>query len=844
MGKHWAALSGVAIVFAVAAAQSAVSNNGPLPDPSRYFKIRVLDEATGRGVPLVELRTENEVRYYTDSAGIVAYLEPGLMNRPVFFHIKSHGYEFPADAFGYRGKTLETVPGGEATLKIKRIHIAERLYRITGAGIYRDSLLTGEAAPTLAPLLNAQVMGQDSVLLEIYRGQLFWFWGDTKKASYALGQFATSGATSELPWRGGLDPSRGIDLHYFVDAEGFSTKMAPVHTEGMVWLDALSAVPDEQRNERLVARFSRMKSLGEKYEQGLVLYNDVTETFEKYNNFDLDHPAIPSGHPTRVKADGEEWLYYSSPFHFGVNLRVKAGFEQVADLDSYEVLTALVDDSTSERCQLARWQSVREVRAKEPALWSNLREKWKSVAQPIPVYEPDSGERVQCHGGSVYWNPFRQKWVMIFLQIWGKPSLLGEVWYCEADTLAGPWAYARKIVTHDAYTFYNVKHHPVFDQEGGRLIYFEGTYTNSFSETKFTTPRYDYNQIMYRLALDDSRLALPVPVYRVRDASGERLLLRDAVEARNLWNRVQDIPFFAYVNENSNTDLAAFAMVQEKNARRLAHSTEGDPLFYAIAPEDTTSATPQSLVIPLYEYIHRSTGEYRYETGNDFSHPDYERTPDPVCYVWKNHLAEVVLDPAPRPVRVRLSTSKSHGISHSELYEPLVGRRVEDPYQWSLRYSYGPKAEGPDPGETLEEYARKIGWHGLFRTKCDIDGDDLLELLLKPDEATRVSPVFAFKNTKDDAWVFAGTFEASFLLHPGKTGAPPLPYLLVYEACGGHYGYVKKYRLTSRGFMSVPPTLEVESGDGYEEGTMKLRTLFPKDSILQWDKVVDKSLEY
>jgi hypothetical protein len=216
MFKRLGALPGLMMFLSMAAAHSAGLTESPLPDPSLYFKIKVVDEATGRGVPLVELRTENEVRYYTDSAGIVAYHEPGLMNRPVFFHVKSHGYEYPADAFGCRGKTLEPVPGGEATLKIKRVQIAERLYRITGAGIYRDSLLTGEAAPTRAPLLNAQVMGQDSVLQEIYRGQLFWFWGDTKKASYALGQFATSGATSELPWRGGLDPSRGIDLHYFV----------------------------------------------------------------------------------------------------------------------------------------------------------------------------------------------------------------------------------------------------------------------------------------------------------------------------------------------------------------------------------------------------------------------------------------------------------------------------------------------------------------------------------------------------------------------------------------------------------------------------------------------------
>ena len=46
-----------------------------------YFQIRIVDEATGRGVPLVEVTTVNGIRQWTDSAGIVAFHEPGLMNR-------------------------------------------------------------------------------------------------------------------------------------------------------------------------------------------------------------------------------------------------------------------------------------------------------------------------------------------------------------------------------------------------------------------------------------------------------------------------------------------------------------------------------------------------------------------------------------------------------------------------------------------------------------------------------------------------------------------------------------------------------------------------------------------
>ena len=85
-------------------------------------------------------------------------------------------------------------------------------------------------------------------------------------------------------------------------------------------------------------------------------------------------------------------------------------------------------------------------------------------------------------------------------------SQLGEVWYAEAEQPEGPWKYARKVVTHDRYSFYNPKHHLFFDQQGGRIIYFEGTYTDTFSGNPTPTPRYNYNQVMYRLDLSDPRL--------------------------------------------------------------------------------------------------------------------------------------------------------------------------------------------------------------------------------------------------------------------------------------------------------------------------------------------------
>ena len=128
------------------------------------FAIRVLDEQSGRGVPLVELKTVTNQHFVTDSAGVAAIREPELFGQTVFFHVSSHGYEFPKDGFGFRGKQIKVESGGEATLKIKRLNVAERLYRVTGAGIYADSVLLGEKPPIAQPLLNAQVAGSDSVV--------------------------------------------------------------------------------------------------------------------------------------------------------------------------------------------------------------------------------------------------------------------------------------------------------------------------------------------------------------------------------------------------------------------------------------------------------------------------------------------------------------------------------------------------------------------------------------------------------------------------------------------------------------------------------------------------------
>lgn len=481
-------------------------------DSTEYFKITVLDDQTNRGVPLVELKTVNHCSYYTDSAGVVAFHEPGLMDKTVYFSVSSHGYEFPADRFGFRGTQLEVSPGGSATIRINRINIAERLYRVTGGGIYRDSQLVGDAVPIVHPVLDARVLGSDSVVNAEYQGRIYWFWGDTNRPSFPLGNFQVPGATTPLPGSEDVDPSRGVSLNYFVDDDGFAKETANMPGKGPTWINGLVTLTDTQGNERMFAKYVKIKNSLNVYERGLVEFNNDEKVFEKRQQFDMNAPLYPFGHPF-IHRDGDtEYVYFADPYPL---VRVNANAESLQDLEQYETYSCLRQGSREKQLELERDANGKLVFAwkKDTPPWS-LQIQQELIDQGhlkadeayIRFEDSETGDAVIPSRGSVYWNKFRKKWVMIFVQFGGR-SFLGEVWFAEADDLTGPWSKAIRVLTHDKYSFYNPKQHPFFAQEEGRFIYFEGTYTTTFSGNDHPTPRYDYNQIMYRLDLSDPRLS-------------------------------------------------------------------------------------------------------------------------------------------------------------------------------------------------------------------------------------------------------------------------------------------------------------------------------------------------
>ncbi|MEZ5383909.1 MAG: hypothetical protein R3F13_00190 [Prosthecobacter sp.] len=463
-----------------------------------YFGIHVIDEATGRGVPLITLKTTNQIALTTDSAGWIAFDEPGLMGRTVYFSVEGPGYAVPKDGFGYAGVKLTPKVGQTAEVKVLRTNIAERICRLTGQGIYRHSTLLGREPPLPRPNLFADVMGQDSVQVVPWKGRYFWIFGDTQRESYPLGNFHSTAAWSDPPDAGGLDPQFGIHFEYVTDEGGAVKKMLPVDDPGAVWLFGLLTVMDAGNRERMLAHYSRWRDLGKRLEHGLAEYDAEEGRFYRVavlgDEFDWQHPK---GNAVRVKGASGDWIYFSTPF---CQTRVKADYDSVQNTSAYESLAWSAEEGDY------RWQKTAR-----PTMQKEERELVKAGKLPpakarMQVVDAQSGGEVLLHAGSVHWNKHRERWIMIAVQQGGEESYLGEVWYLEAKQIDGPWSKAVKVVTHPKYSFYNPSHHAFFDQQDGRFIYFQGTYAETFSGNPVATPRYDYNQLMYRLDLDDERL--------------------------------------------------------------------------------------------------------------------------------------------------------------------------------------------------------------------------------------------------------------------------------------------------------------------------------------------------
>ncbi len=474
-----------------------------------WAEIRVVDRETGRGVPLVELRTVNGLPFVTDNTGRVAFQEPGLLGEKIFFFVKSHGYDVPKDGFGYAGVRVIPRAGQVSVIKIRRQMPAERLCRLTGEGCYRDTLLLGYASPRKASRHPGRVAGQDTVQAAIYQNKVYWFWGDTNRMSYPLGLFRTAGATSPVP---GLNTKleHGIPFEYFTDPKtGFVRAMMPLseRPEGVIWIHGVCIVKDPTDTDRLIGHYSRRKSLDEQLEHGVAVFDPDQAIFTVGKRLPLGESwRFPSGHPITYRDQGTRWLLFGSPHP---NVRVPATLEAVLDPTAYEAFTCARADAPAEPHldnvgrPVWRWQNeLPPTDSKIEARWVREGKVSAEATRFYPVSASDPKHHIVLHRGSVRWNAYRNCWLMVGGEVGGESSYLGEVWLAEANLPTGPFRKAVKIITHNRQSFYNICHHAFMDQLGGQVIHLEGTYCNTFSGNPDKTPRYDYNQILYRLDLN------------------------------------------------------------------------------------------------------------------------------------------------------------------------------------------------------------------------------------------------------------------------------------------------------------------------------------------------------
>lgn len=425
--------------------------------------VEIVEKGSGWPVPLVELRTVNHLRFISDNAGRIALDAPELMGRETWFHVLSPSYEVPADGFGMRGVRLVPEAGKTLRVEVERRSIARRLGRLTGIGRFGESQKLG-----LEPdWKDGPTLGCDSIQLATHRGHLHWAWGDTNVAAYPLGVFDMTGAISELHPLEKFEPPLRLQLPLLLNDKQLPRGLAKMSGEGPTWLSGVVSLRDASGTEHLVASYIKVHNYLEAYESGLCVWDDEKAAYQPHRTLWTKtaaaptQPPMPEGHPLRWRDPaGHDWVLFGNPLP---TLRCPATFEAWQDEKTWERLT------------------------------------------PATEFHDSTGTSIKPHSGSTAWHAWRNRWITIFMQA-DKPGHLGEIWYAEATSPLGPWGTALKVLSHDNYTFYNPRAHVELTPADSPVLIFEGTYTSEFSNHAIPTPRWDYNQVLYRLDLNDPAL--------------------------------------------------------------------------------------------------------------------------------------------------------------------------------------------------------------------------------------------------------------------------------------------------------------------------------------------------
>jgi hypothetical protein len=291
-------------------------------------------------------------------------------------------------------------------------------------------------------------------------------WNDARLVGCDSVQTAIHG--EKLYWAWGDTTVAKHPLGIF-DTTAATTRLRPLKSFEPPLKLSFDYLTDPQGNPR-GGSYIKVKPPLEAYECGLCVFDEARSRFEPLRTVwtksaaTPKQPEVPDGHATLwTDEHRQRWILFGNPLP---KLRCPATFEAWQDPEQWQVLDA---------------------------------------QKSIPSMT--DGTPVVPHTGSIAWNEFRGRWVTVFMEGFGKPSVFGELWYAEAPSPAGPWGPAIKVLSHNNYTFYNPRLHPELTPSDSPILMFEGTYTQQFADHPQPTPRYDYNQILYRLDLDAPELA-------------------------------------------------------------------------------------------------------------------------------------------------------------------------------------------------------------------------------------------------------------------------------------------------------------------------------------------------
>ena len=451
----------------------------------------------------------------------------GRQGLRVYFGISSDGYEVHANGFGMRGTQVTLTAGGNATVAMTRTQLAERLYRLTGFGVYFDSALLGLPAPSAHPLLNAGVLGQDSILLVQFAKQLHWFWGDTKRMAFPLGNFETTGATSCDPAfpsddSGGAcaGAQKRVDLTYFSQPEPstgdvFVRGMAPFEPHNLpTWIGSVAVVPDSGPTAvdgvAMTCLWTKPDHSMSTTRQGAALWDPRAANFSEAGaDWPLDGGAAKvtagccgqavtnsaqtkarGGAPTTVVSmDGADYVVFGGQTRGVWPLsvtRVAANLAGLADHTQYENWTPVLPLLNSS-APPADWKVERDeqgtvvwawrrgapplTQAAEQALVASG--ELKPAEQRTVVHDQD-GAPLVLSGGSVHWNAHRGKYIAI---VGARPGHAPPWRDARADANiegAGPWAQASREFPVGAHAAAGTKPHATKPSFDGEIYYAEG----------------------------------------------------------------------------------------------------------------------------------------------------------------------------------------------------------------------------------------------------------------------------------------------------------------------------------------------------------------------------------